>query len=379
MQSLYLIPASLRNHPLRALPMNGDLLTHIFKNEIFPRLFTLLVPALLGSMAATSWLNTHGGVGFSFPYPPTPTPMVRVYSGEKPPALNNERVQPLSIVSGDQTLLPAMEALEGLFAPVSEPGETQEVDPEMLPAAHVSHKGLSPLEVHVNESLLEALDPYLLSREQKKIFAKSVPTGHPLPEVHINSPFGFRMHPTMQETRFHPGVDLQAPMNTPITATADGVVEFAGVDTGKLGMNGLGQVISLQHNFGFHTTYGHLNKVQVKAGDFVRKGDLIGMTGNSGIVTAPHLHYEIRFIHQFLNPAPFLEWTTERSERLFKEKSVKWLALIDQLGSPRLTRPGTLSSAHKPIPALPEATPMLITSRHLSKRQTPRQRSLALR
>ncbi|MBF0260759.1 MAG: M23 family metallopeptidase [Magnetococcales bacterium] len=336
-------------------------------------MLTLLIPALVASTAVIIWLNTRGGS--------TPTGIV---TGEATHGLKQghgaarESQRPLQVMAGDTTFAPTAEALEELFA--SDQAEAQEPEPDGLPVTSNDGKALSPMEVHVNETLLEALDPYLMNREQLALFGAAIPTGYPVPFQGINSPFGFRMHPTHQETRFHPGVDLKAPMNTPITATADGVVEFAGVDNGRLGLNGLGQVVSLHHSFGFRTTFSHLNKIHVKAGDFVRKGDLIGLTGQSGIVTAPHLHYEVRFIHQYLNPAPFLSWTAEHHEQLFKEKSIQWAALLDQIG----TRPASASRHLARVEPPPKPTlaqtngdgsasgdlhppPSLITDRHLSK------------
>ncbi|WP_420904038.1 M23 family metallopeptidase [Candidatus Magnetaquiglobus chichijimensis] len=345
----------------------------LFWRAIFPRLVTLLIPSLVASTAVIIWLTSRGA--------PMPAEVVTSEAprGLKPGAgAAMETQRPLQVIAGDPTFAPAVESLEELFA--SHLTDTQEPEPDGLPVTNTDGKALSPMEVHVNETLLESLDPYLMNREQLTVFASAIPTGYPVPFQGINSPFGFRMHPTHQETRFHPGVDLKAPMNTPITATADGVVEFAGVDNGRLGLNGLGQVVSLHHNFGFRTTFSHLNKIHVKAGDFVRKGDLIGLTGQSGIVTAPHLHYEVRFIHQYLNPAPFLSWTAEHHERLFKEKSIQWVALLDQIG----TRPSSASrhlarAEPPPKPTLSQASgnastsgelhfaPTLITERHLSK------------
>ncbi|MBF0614252.1 MAG: M23 family metallopeptidase [Magnetococcales bacterium] len=308
-----------------------------------PRFFTLLIPAMLGSLAVSSWLNTPSMA--SAPLNSANRPLAPVMA-----AARSEHAQPATAhpIQNSVHLLPTLESLDGMFGPG---GEQTESDPDTLPLPNDTNTELSPLEIQVNETLLAALDPYLLSREQKQLFARSIPTGYPLSFRGITSPFGFRIHPTLHTQRFHPGVDLQAPMHTLVTATADGVVEFSGVDTGKLGLNGLGQVISIHHNYGFTTTYSHLSKLHVKAGDFVKKGDLIALTGNSGIVTAPHLHYEIRFIHHYLNPAPFLEWTPEQYERLFREKNVKWMALIELLGMPSVTTqtarvmtPGTVSA-----------------------------------
>ncbi|MBF0629207.1 MAG: M23 family metallopeptidase [Magnetococcales bacterium] len=371
MQSLYPISVLIRNQSLRFGAEEWGWNAQLLWNETWPRFFTLLVPALLGSLAVSSWLSGQGG---STPLPLESPVVVQV--GKPVDSSGREAFRSISGLA-DQTLLPTLAALEGLFVAPGEGVEPLlEVEPDLLPAPFVPARGLTPLEVHVNETLLAAIDPYLLNREQKNLFASVVPTGYPIPFQGITSPFGFRLHPTHQETRFHPGVDLQAPMNTRVMATADGVVEFAGVDTGKLGMNGLGQVVSVNHNFGFTSTYGHLNKVLVKAGDFVKKGELIGMSGQSGLVTAPHLHYEIRFIHQYLNPAPFLAWSRDHPERLFREKSVKWLALIEMI-STRTAPFQELAAQQKtpPSPPVEEATDqpsVVVTASHPLRPKTPR-------
>ncbi|MBF0417842.1 MAG: M23 family metallopeptidase [Magnetococcales bacterium] len=371
---LYPIPAFLRNHSRRPWIKNSAQFVDVVRLRIFPKVLTLFIPSLVASSAVIIWLNTRES------HPPTGNPGNETTRGLKQnQAGARESHRAIQVVAIDPIFAPATESLEALFSNAQT--DTQEPEPDVLPVTTAEGKALSAMEVHVNQTLLDTLDPYLMNREQLALFASAIPTGYPVPFLGINSPFGFRMHPTHQETRFHPGVDLKAPMNTPITATADGVVEFSGVDNGRLGLNGLGQVVSLHHNFGFRTTFSHLNKIHVKAGDFVHKGDLIGLTGQSGIVTAPHLHYEIRFIHQYLNPAPFLSWTQEQHERLFKEKSVQWAALLDQIGTRPAASIRQLARAEplpKPTlaPATEEtsipgdrllATPTLITERHLSK------------
>lgn len=83
---------------------------------------------------------------------------------------------------------------------------------------------------------------------------------------------------------------------------------------------------------GFISTYSHLSKFNVKRGQFVRKGDLIGWTGNTGLSTGPHLHYEIRFLGRPLNPKAFVKWTPENFDSLFaKEKSVQWASLLNMI------------------------------------------------
>jgi len=100
--------------------------------------------------------------------------------------------------------------------------------------------------------------------------------------------FGMRIHPIYRSQRFHYGIDFTAPVGTPIRATADGEIIKASVS----GAQGL--VVIIDHKNGYKTVYAHLDGVNVRTGQRVKRGDKIGTVGNSGMSTAPHLHYEIR-------------------------------------------------------------------------------------
>jgi len=159
---------------------------------------------------------------------------------------------------------------------------------------------------------------------EKMFIMQSIPNGYPVEYKGKTSNFGYRQHPVMGQRAFHSGVDLRASMGTPVYATADGVIEWAAFHKSS----GLGNLIIINHNFGFTTFYGHLDRVAVKAGDFVRKGDLIGYSGNTGLSSGPHLHYEVRHIQRRLNPEPFMQWTLNDYDSLFeKEGRVKWDSL----------------------------------------------------
>lgn len=97
-----------------------------------------------------------------------------------------------------------------------------------------------------------------------------------------------RMHPTLKKRRPHKGIDLAAPTGTPIYASADGIVEISQFSKSA------GNWILLNHKNGYKTKYFHLNKLAVKAGSEVQRGDLIGYVGSTGYSSGPHLHYEIR-------------------------------------------------------------------------------------
>lgn len=109
-----------------------------------------------------------------------------------------------------------------------------------------------------------------------------------------------RQHPVLGTLRAHSGVDLAASYGTPIVATSDGVVgtaDWAG---------GYGLLVALDHGGGLQTRYGHMSRLNVAAGQKVRKGEVIGFVGSTGRSTGAHLHYEIRINGQAINPAAHL-------------------------------------------------------------------------
>lgn len=103
----------------------------------------------------------------------------------------------------------------------------------------------------------------------------------------ITSNFGPRRSPIRGGTRFHQGLDIAAASGTPILSPGDGVVTFAGYKSG------LGKVIMIDHGYGVVSTYGHNSAYYVKEGDRVKRGELIGTVGRTGLATGPHLHYQI--------------------------------------------------------------------------------------
>jgi hypothetical protein len=113
----------------------------------------------------------------------------------------------------------------------------------------------------------------------------------------FGSSFGMRMHPILKVVRPHNGIDLTAPRGTPIYATADGVVIQAGYTSG-----GYGRKILLDHGFGYRTLYGHCNKILVTIGQEVKRGEVIGLVGSTGLSTTPHLHYEVHINGRPVNP-----------------------------------------------------------------------------
>ncbi|WP_236633577.1 M23 family metallopeptidase [Campylobacter armoricus] len=174
----------------------------------------------------------------------------------------------------------------------------------------------------------ERLEKIKLTNDQAYLFLTQIPNGHVIEDNGITGNFGWRHHPILNKKEFHPGIDLRAALKTPIYAPANGVVEYAAYSN-----NGYGYSVILIHNFGFKTVYAHMSRQDVvKAGQFVKKGDLLGYTGNTGLSTGPHLHYEVRFINKLLDPKIFIDLNRKNYEQIFdKERRVPWQSLIKAL------------------------------------------------
>ncbi|MDR1860667.1 MAG: M23 family metallopeptidase [Bacteroidales bacterium] len=117
---------------------------------------------------------------------------------------------------------------------------------------------------------------------------------------HTAGGYGMRMHPVLHIKRFHHGMDFTVPTGTEIFATADGVVERADALSG-----GFGNHIVINHGFGYKTLYAHLSKYNVKHGQHVKRGEIIGYSGNTGLSSGPHLHYEVHVNGHDVNPIGF--------------------------------------------------------------------------
>lgn len=126
------------------------------------------------------------------------------------------------------------------------------------------------------------------------------PSVYPLQYNFITSPYGFRVHPVTGRYILHTGMDFSALVGTRIRSTADGYVSFAGW------MYGYGNAIIVNHGFGMSTLYAHCSQLYVRRGQRVKKNMTIGLTGNTGLVAGPHLHYEIRKNSMAIDPAPYL-------------------------------------------------------------------------
>lgn len=116
----------------------------------------------------------------------------------------------------------------------------------------------------------------------------------------ITSSYGYRLSPFGYSRQFHSGIDIGTKRGTPIYSTADGTVKFAGYQSGY------GYVIHVSHGYGYTTVYAHMSKLAARAGQSVKRGDVIGYVGSSGRSTGPHLHYEVRVNGNTVNPWPYM-------------------------------------------------------------------------
>ena len=118
----------------------------------------------------------------------------------------------------------------------------------------------------------------------------------------LSSPFGYRNDPLSGETRYHDGQDFAMKPGTPIYTTGDGVVEYV-----KFSFTGYGNEVLIDHGFGYKTRYAHMSIISVAEGMKLQRGDCIGESGNSGKSTGPHLHYEVLYRDERVNPMNYLD------------------------------------------------------------------------
>ncbi|MEO8592097.1 MAG: M23 family metallopeptidase [Candidatus Solibacter sp.] len=143
------------------------------------------------------------------------------------------------------------------------------------------------------------------NRTARRLNALKVPPSLWPVEGRLMDGFARRTDPFSGEGAFHKGVDITAPTGTTVRATADGVVVQAEMVSG-----GYGRLIIIDHGGGYQTYYAHLSKILVRAGQEIRRGEVIGAVGSSGRVTAPHLHYEVRVGGTPMNPYRYLANST---------------------------------------------------------------------
>jgi murein DD-endopeptidase MepM/ murein hydrolase activator NlpD len=146
-------------------------------------------------------------------------------------------------------------------------------------------------------------DEVVHQAEQKEKLYASIPAIQPIANkqlIALSSGYGMRIHPIYKVKKMHTGIDFAASIGTPVYATADGTVSKVDVK-----FSGYGKTIEIDHGFGYRTRYAHLHDFAVKKGQHVKRGDLIGYVGSTGLATAPNLHYEVFINDQRVDPVHY--------------------------------------------------------------------------
>ncbi|MBA3970789.1 MAG: M23 family metallopeptidase [Bacteroidetes bacterium] len=152
----------------------------------------------------------------------------------------------------------------------------------------------------------------------KEQLLASIPAIQPIANEdlrHQPSGFGWRTHPIYKTPEFHPGMDFAAPQGTEIRATGDGTIERA-----DAAAQGYGNHVVINHGYGYKTLYGHMVKFVVRPGQKIKRGQLIGYVGSTGLSTAPHVHYEVMKGGEKMNPINYYynDLTPEQYQKLIQ-------------------------------------------------------------
>lgn len=194
--------------------------------------------------------------------------------------------------------------------------------------------GLNP-QIEKTSSIKKRIDLAEITSLQKYYMLMNIPNSTPLAlgektkiTAGITDYFGWRIHPIKKTKRFHKGIDFRAKIGTEVYATASGIVEYSGYQ----GKNGFGNLLVIAHNYGFKSYYAHLSKIYFKMGDIVSRGQEIALSGNTGLSSGPHLHYEIRYIGVPINPINFVNWNINNYQSIFKKTAgIKWHSLVEMI------------------------------------------------
>jgi murein DD-endopeptidase MepM/ murein hydrolase activator NlpD len=161
-----------------------------------------------------------------------------------------------------------------------------------------------------------------LAENKQKLFA-AIPAIQPISNkqlLALASGFGMRTHPIYKVKKMHAGIDFAAAIGTPIYATADGKVVEVDVK-----FSGYGKMVVIDHGFGYRTRYAHMHDFAVRSGQNIKRGDLVGYVGNTGLSTAPHLHYEVLINGQHVDPVHYFynDLSAEEYEKVLELASIE--------------------------------------------------------
>ncbi len=183
-------------------------------------------------------------------------------------------------------------------------GVREEIEPLMDSADEIDDMIVNVAEIadwlKMEEGVTET-DRIFEIEEELTSFLEDVPRIWPVEARRISSDFGTRLHPILNGRSNHTGVDIPDDYGSPIVATAEGIVSFAGYQYGY------GYMVKIEHANGLETVYGHASKLLVEKGDDVIQGQIIAKVGSTGLSTGPHIHYEIKINGAYIDPELFLE------------------------------------------------------------------------
>lgn len=227
----------------------------------------------------------------------------------KDTAALNERMKDLFKSDSDLRMLINMEAIDADIKAVGTGGESNIsksgsdfffTEQELLFESH------SKLEKLLNQISLqeESYSDKLVGLSQNNEIIKYYPAIKPINGGYISSHFGYRDDPITGENAWHPALDISVNQGTPIHAAADGVIVKA---ERRPNTNGLGIYVKIDHNsevYGYESWYGHMSEIdgKIRVGAKVKRGDVLGLTGRTGRVTAPHLHYMLKYFGKEVDP-----------------------------------------------------------------------------
>ena len=178
-------------------------------------------------------------------------------------------------------------------------------------------------------ALSRSLDEVQLLAKDKEQMSLAVPAIWPIDRTRLKAFYAFgvrKKHPILKIRTMHKGVDMSTDYGVPVYATGDGVIEK--VDMGKR-RRGYGRQILINHKFGYKTRYAHLQKMFVKPGEKVQRGQLIGEVGSTGGSTGPHLHYEVIYRNKQVNPVNYFNRNMTSDEYRQLMESMKYNATLE--------------------------------------------------
>jgi len=170
-----------------------------------------------------------------------------------------------------------------------------------------THQKLSEINVKASKELY-SLDKLVRTAVDHQEMLTHIPAIQPIDNKDLKrtaSGWGYRIHPIYKIRKFHFGLDFTAKTGTPIYSTADGRIQYIIKSTEKASQ-GYGNLIIVDHGYGYRTLYAHMNKFNVKVGQEVKRGEVIGFVGNTGLSTGPHLHYEVIINGRKVDPIHYL-------------------------------------------------------------------------